>query len=1508
MRTDNPFSCWLFGIITVSTDKRYRHHFLSEQCDKQAEILEELKIYVQRAHEDAKYRLRKLDGYTVDPLNFFPSEDPIRREKYPEALHIDVLKGCFGEVLAGLVAEYFSPFGIDEWKVPAFLFRFHLSAFQKLGQLSRPPGEDEKAFGRTGDDCLAFQLDKNGDIVRLLYCEAKCTASHRPQLIADAHAKVSSAEVSDLSQLIDVLLDRGGSDAQRWVWALRRLRNGVGIPKCERYDLVNYVYGSPSKGSRLSDSRPHENYIASRKLEAVEIHLCDVEGLVREVYDKKEGAGTLPSTRPLGRDEMDNRPDRETIELAQGIREQFLGTDFPSSLAKLYSQHRLLGANQKELKSWQTADTMEWLHNAVRLIDAGFIERDAGKSNWSDTLGRAGEILEWLSHPDLNPDDLPLRLLSAAAYQLAGYPARARGLLNEELVEGRESAFLRFLLKAELPDLFQQLVQYWRREMSAETGTLRETDISGDERDKFSEELQRKITTETMRSLGILCAEMRWGGESRLQVALEQLKNIGKIFLHTDVPYSWLLAKLCTEVVSVYAASSMRYHLATLAEGLNSEGKETLERYLRDRYRRCKSLAWSSQIHGIEQLTKGGSFALCTPTGSGKTTVAEIAIMQSLFPELSGSEAEISSSAPLALYLVPSKALATEVESGLSRAFRNLKVPPIIVTSLYGGTDGGPTDAWFILDQPTVLICTYEKSEALIRFLGSHFLKRVSLIIIDEAHSIQFDGNSVKLCKAESRSLHLEAMSTRLFAYLDRYQKNGKVVALSAVASDIKEPLARWIAGQTDSVPVETSYRSTRQVVGRLECLPDRSFKIYNDWLDGATLHMGGDSKSDVPYIPRPFPACPAIPEWENKSANQGPEKCLRPYLLWAAMQLASPDDKGRQGAVLVSVTQQIGGYAKDFLELLTLMEKKAQNLPLFEPPLEFPLFFQAPVESKKQELWGNCLQSCEDYFGPESVEYKLLRKGIVVHHGKMPGLLARFLVKLIDKRVVHLVLATSTLSEGVNLPFETILIPSLRRVNERISNREFGNLIGRAGRPGFGTEGRSLVLLDSKSDGAARSQYTQLIANFNQPDSEKEEMDSSLATLLSLIHKQWGLISKTDDHQAFLDWLDQTAPLSQGNPLSEGQEVIQTLDSLDGILLSMIVEIEQLTNEELSIDELERHLTQVWRRSFAYYSTQQEQQLGEIFVMRGMALKKSVYQEAFLRRRLYRTGMPPRSGSQLLLLHSDLKEYLKSGEDFARRSPEERFWYVRDVVDQLRTIPILEIAETLGEGSNKADWESILRWWLAPKLARNKPSDSSKWYDYVSDNFIYRLNWGLGSVVSLAIDDAHDGNMVEASWENWSDVGLPWIVLWLKELITWGTLEPVAAYLLARGVEVTRKKAEKRAELYYLEQSPDSSPDELLNAVTIREWAMKFSRQEQSQYTVPPNMKVYLARDFSRVSDKQWRVIPVEDGDDIYWFDPGGFHLASCQKPENWHASYMDTYDFMLDPHKKRVWSISYV
>jgi hypothetical protein len=91
---------------------------------------------------------------------------------------------------------------------------------------------------------------------------------------------------------------------------------------------------------------------------------------------------------------------------------------------------------------------------------------------------------------------------------------------------------------------------------------------------------------------------------------------------------------------------------------------------------------------------------------------------------------------------------------------------------------------------------------------------------------------------------------------------------------------------------------------------------------------------------------------------------------------------------------------------------------------------------------------------------------------------------------------------------------------------------------------------------------------------------------------------------------------------------------------------------------------------------------------------------------------------------------------------------------------------------------------------------DVSAWYKYVSDNFIFRFNWGLGSVVALVIDEIFNGELLEPSLESWPLLRLPWIVLWLKELITWGTLEPVAAYLLSKNMETTRASAEEMAKV----------------------------------------------------------------------------------------------------------------
>lgn len=1599
---------WLANTIQISADNNYYHRRLEENLAVRSVIHQELQELVYQAHEDARRKLRNLAGISQS-LDLLREQETLGIDTtiiddFPRYLELKTLKGYFGEIMAAVVAEHFRPLD-EDWQVFAFPFRLHQTAYHALEKVRQEGGSAPTIIGRLGDDMLAFQCNAQGSITRVLFCEAKCTARHNQNLIAEAHQKSSDDKIIpvDCLFLVDILQDYAspGSNEEKWIHALRRLYFSNRNPTHERCDLVVYNCGLPPVREStviIPTSIPHENYTARRRLEAVEIHLHDVNGLVEDIYqaltqsitcalsetelsivwDKVVfhiperhqevirancqllafdsstaaiGVNALENFRDIQRktsiiqdafqasgnftisesqekieirlkveyirtsiDQIDQvpverpmlQPDEETVALASQLAESLVGSGLPPALARLYSHYTRLRENQPGLPTWSQAEANSRLEDVMRLLEAAFIQRQMEDNQWQKTVLRAGEILEWLPINDVDSNEISTRLLSAACYQLAGYPARALGLLREETNLNNGSRILTALLKADFIELWHQISRYWSQ-IVPETQNSSQSDIQGDHL------IETMIVRETVSALGVLCAVMRWGMDLRTQQALDKLTAVSKVVLHGQNPYSWILSKLCAEVAATYVANSMRQHLNILLQNMNTDGRAIFERYLRYGFLSGRSMVWPSQISGIEALSRQESFALCTPTGSGKTTVAELAILQSLFPINSEAE-QPSSQAPLVIYLVPSRALATEVESKLSRVLKQSSPPrqQITVTGLYGGTDWGPTDAWLTADEKTVLICTYEKAEALMKFLGSFFLPRTKLVVVDEAHAVQFTGTRESLQKSENRSLRLESLGTRLFSYLQ--QDSCRIIALSAVAASIENTLARWITHQNDAIPIKTFYKSTRQLIGRLECQPSRRFEIRYDLLDNSSLEFSRQDGEDRPYIPNPFPPHPPAPGFEQ---NRLFTTRVRPYILWAAMHLAAPNERGQQRSVLISISQGISGYAKDFLQLL---DRSWANVS------QLPVFFEEPSDARQQILWQKCLQSCEDYYTTSSREYQLLAKGIVVHHGKMPGLMARLLIEVIEEKIVCLVMATSTLSEGVNLPFETVLIPSLQRwgVNENalinFSSSEFKNLVGRAGRPGFSTEGRSLVLLPEQpsnyTDRNVRNLYFSLINDFQEQQIETSSgAISPLAELINHLRDQWRRLVPNGNDTDFLSWLEQTAPITAQSRNETEEIAIESLDSLDNVLLAAIVEVEQISAHEMEPNELETELRRLWQQTYAYYASNNQAQLQEFFVRRGKALKSTIYPVYSERKRLYKTSLPPRSGNQLLTLYHAIRDHLETGEDYLSRQEDQKFAYIRDAIQLIGEVNTFSISDLRGRGRGSAtSWENILYWWLCHQRSPYQPRETqiSDWHKFINSNFNYRFNWGLGSVLALAIDEAFGEMPLEpSSLENWPRIGLPWIVFWLKELVVWGTLDPVAAYLLARIDDITtRRQAEELSQGYYKSVS-SLTANEQLSPIRIRSWAQQaFSPIEQQSVQLRPSRQitVNLLRDFSQLSDQTLRVIPVEVGDEIHWFDPAGFPLASCSKPENWQEKYLEQFDFKLDPKSELVTSTFYL
>lgn len=278
---------WLKESLSNVPNKNYTHLLLEEELHVRTQIIGELTEYFRAAHEPVKIYLRSILGDSLHPFVSDPQIDPAYG--YPEKLHPTTLQEYFGEVFAGIIAEHYNLFGSDRWEIPVFLFHTHNVVFQHL-EFIKQTGELAKHVpGRTGDDCLAFERDQNGAIHRIMFCEAKCTTTHRTDLIKDNHRKLSSPVTLpvDLRQVIHALQYFGDDEyAREWINALRLIYLKK-IQPTERCDLSLYACGQKPiiNSTWISTTDPHPNYTGGRRLTAVEVHLNGIQDLIKEAYN-----------------------------------------------------------------------------------------------------------------------------------------------------------------------------------------------------------------------------------------------------------------------------------------------------------------------------------------------------------------------------------------------------------------------------------------------------------------------------------------------------------------------------------------------------------------------------------------------------------------------------------------------------------------------------------------------------------------------------------------------------------------------------------------------------------------------------------------------------------------------------------------------------------------------------------------------------------------------------------------------------------------------------------------------------------------------------------------------------------------------------------------------------------------------------------------------------------------------------------------------------------------------
>jgi len=157
-------------------------------------------------------------------------------------------------------------------------------------------------------------------------------------------------------------------------------------------------------------------------------------------------------------------------------------------------------------------------------------------------------------------------------------------------------------------------------------------------------------------------------------------------------------------------------------------------------------------------LLDGKNILVCTPTASGKTLIAELAMINSILKK--GCKA---------VYIVPLKALANEKFKDFKRKYEHI----IKIAISIGDLDS--TDSY--LYKYDLIITTTEKFDSLIRHKAP-WIPDVKVIVIDEIH----------LLNDSERGPTLEILIT----LLRRLLKDIQIIALSATIGNPEE-LARWL-------------------------------------------------------------------------------------------------------------------------------------------------------------------------------------------------------------------------------------------------------------------------------------------------------------------------------------------------------------------------------------------------------------------------------------------------------------------------------------------------------------------------------------------------------------------------------------------------------------------------------------------------------------------------------------------------------------------------------------------
>lgn len=895
------------------------------------------------------------------------------------------------------------------------------------------------------------------------------------------------------------------------------------------------------------------------------------------------------------------------------------------------------------------------------------------------TARRVGQIWESISRLSDGRAKTIAQVNSILAYELAGYQANSVCIARD--------------LIANYPDTDELMVliaRFFRRQFFQAIRSSSEVlDFSPDESDGANVDTAALLE---MASRGLVAGAITEassyflrGNEDNLDHALTMLGAASAAFESIGAVNHHSLARLLRQTLPRMKQRST-WHLLGSVHSRNDVWHRylvLLARGLGERIDENSGIVelWPSQITALKQglFDPTASIMVRMPTSAGKTRIAEMAMVHQL----------VTNPDQRCIYIAPFNALGGEIEGSYSGLFSDLGFR---LSTTLGGFETNVAEQEF-LNSADVVISTPEKLDFMLR-VNRSFFDSVGLIVIDEG----------QLIEDAARGAHFELLLSRIRVGWPSI----RFVSLSAVIPESTlEDIAAWLGSENSSV----SASDWRPAVQRHAMFVWRGNKgQINSLPDPDIPGIEGFLPNVIEIQAFPF----TNPETLRVNNPKFPDKLIKAQTAAELAYTLAPT-----GAVLVFCpTRRIAeSVSSALLERLRLTRQSGRQ-----------------VHQAFDERARRSSQVCTDWLGDDHELTVKLKNGIAVHHGGVPDAVKKAIERDFRKRELQVIVATSTLAQGVNLPIKTVIIHSTFRhidgTSVPIMAREYWNIAGRAGRAGEETEGLILHLCQDQRDVNRARSYA----------ARKTDLEPLKSALLEDLSR-----------------------------LAEERITDPTyLQYLDADLLAMLVEedVEEVTDEWVD-SRFSSTLAVRQARRYNKDVSALNASLGKIF--KGVL---SRVPEKDRRVAFATTGLSVES-CQLMLEHiqrhaDELSALLPSATSADLERLIDLFLEGCFLAEEIRpqSEPFFNVRELTKMWISGQDYSSMRSSFT--DLTNGAESIST----FIEDTFGYRLPWGIAAYLRLVV---HELNIQEATFST--------MVRYFSSMVKHGVPSPYAVWAITAGI-----------------------------------------------------------------------------------------------------------------------------